>query len=193
MVGLIARVTAFYRRVTARSARISYAKAAPGNEPALQAEHYGAPGDDAHPLAGDYAYLAPGPRTGRWAALGYLDSKSTPVAGPGDRRIYSRSEPGTKAAEVWCKADGTILARNDAVAVELAPDGSASLDNGSGSIELQSGGNVVINGVTIDTSGNISTGGSIEGDGITDSNGDVTLGTHTHGTPPSTPPPTAGS
>lgn len=170
-MGLIGRVLSLLRETKANGARVSFAKFAANNEPTLRGQHFGAPGDDAVPLAGDYVYSGRAPRTGEWAALGYLDSVSTPTATPGERRIYSRSGPGEMAAEVWLRADGTIHVRN-----------------GSGSIELQSGGDVVINGVTIDTDGNISTGGTVEGAGVTDSNGDVTLGTHTHSSSGSGPP-----
>lgn len=227
MAGLIARVTAFYRQTRPGGAHVSSAKTSPGNEPTLNAEHFGAPGDDGHPLPDDYAFLSRGPRTGRWAALGYLDSRNAGLAGPGERRIYSRDEAGETVASAWLKSDGEVVFDNGAARVTLrpdgeivadngaalgvlrpdggvlldngeafaalTPDGAAEIANGAGSFELQSGGNVVINGVTIDTSGNISTGGSIEGSGVSDTNGGVTLGTHTHGVPPDTPPPTPGS
>lgn len=111
----------------------------------ITAEHFSAIGDDAHPLAEDYVALMSNTGAGRESAIGYLDPVNTPTAGPGEKRIYSRdASSGVTAAEIWLKSDGSIVA-----------------SNGSGSFALAAGGVVTINGVTIDTSGNITTGGNI--------------------------------
>lgn len=181
-MGLIARVLSFIREVRPSGAQVSYAKFQAGSEPTLRGEHFAPPGDDSHPLPGDYCYSSRQRATGRWAVLGYLDARNAPEAEPGERRFYSRNADGEIQAVVWLKADGAI-----------------ELSNAEGSILLQSGGTVVINGVQIDPSGNI-TGpgdadftGDLSGATVTETSGNVGLGTHTHGMPPDTPPPTPGS
>lgn len=97
-------------------------------------------------------------------------------------------------ASVEMNQDGTVTVDNGSVSVTLNPDGSHSIDNGSGSIVLGSNGVVNINGVTISTSGAISTpssvtaSGSISGAGVTDTNTNNTLSTHKH--PANNQPPT---
>lgn len=59
------------------------------------------------------------------------------------------------------KADGTVVGDNGTGSFTLAPDGSYTAQNGAGSIQLQAGGNVVINGVTITPAGEVSTPTSI--------------------------------
>lgn len=164
-MGLIARVLSFVR-VTRNGAKITDVKASPGGRPNVTAEHFASPGDDSYPLPTDYAYLAPAPRKGRQAALGYVDPLNTPKAGQGDKRIYARDGAGTVVAEAWLKNTGEVLLDNDNGSMTLSPDGSITLlngagsvtlsaagailgQNGAGSFELQAGGNFVVNGVTI--------------------------------------------
>ena len=92
---------------------------------------------------------------------------------------------------------------------QAAPTG-ALIKNGSSSIALEkneinvetgtlnakaktniTGDTTITGNVTI--TGNITVSGTISAAGVTDSATNVTLGTHTHGNPPSTPGPTPGS
>ncbi len=216
-MGLVAKLLSF-ARVTRNDANVSDVKADPGGGPNVTAEHFAAPGDDAHPLPGDYPYLAPTQQRGRFAAVGYVDPKNEQKAQPGERRLYARdAETGEAVFEIWIKADGSGTLSNANGSVTLDPDGGSSIvspsgaftvaadgyiggANESGSFELLAGGNFVVNGVTIDTSGNISGANTIEasstikGAGITDTANNVTLGTHIHeasGSP--TTPPTPGT
>src|SRR5690606_37004927 len=78
--------------------------------------------------------------------------------------------------------------------IKIRPDDTIFIQNSNASIEIQSSGNINIlgqtiniNGVQIDSSGNLSTPGSIQGNQVTDTATNNTLSTHTHpsnGTPP---------
>ena len=185
-MGLIARVLSF-TRVTRNGAQVSDTKANPGGGPNLTAEHFASPGDDSHPLTMDYVYLSPAPQRGRYSAVGYVDPLNQPQAQAGEKRIYGRNAEGSVIVQFWLKNDGEALLSNDSGSVTLNPDGSILGSNSAGSFELQIDGDFVVNGVTIDPSGNISTPGTIEGDGITDTANSVTLSTHDHGGSPPTP------
>lgn len=154
-MGWLGRVLSFTRRQRG-STSYSDTKVDAGGGDNLTAQHFGAPGDDSHPLPSDTAALLPLPGTGRAAAVAYLDPANDQLAGPGERRIYSRNSAGQAVARVW-----------------LQDDGSAVIDNGSGGIVLGSDGTVSINGVEIDPSGNISAPGDA------DFTGDVTAATLT--------------
>lgn len=85
----------------------------------------------------------------------------------------------------------------------LIKNGNSSIGLEKDEINLETGtfnanaetnitGNTTITGnVTIN--GNITVTGTVSGAGVTDTTTSVTLGTHTHGIPPSTPPPTPGT
>jgi len=174
----IAKILSFVRAVT-NGAKISNVKIDLGGGENKTAQHFSAPGDDSFPLITDYVLAADVPRNGGKAIVGYVDPINDPVAQEGDKRIYAR-DPATGVAVVsfWLKNDG-----------------SGIMSNAAGSIELQAGGTVVINGVTIDTTGNITTPAGITADTV---NADaieadtslkvltLELAGHTHlaGTPP---------
>ena len=86
------------------------------------------------------------------AAVGYLDPKANQTAGAGEKRIYSRDGSGAQVAQVWLKADGTVVVNNSTGMITMAPAGTINL-----------------NGVEIDPSGNITGPGD-----ATFSNGAVT-------------------
>lgn len=206
-MGLIAKLLSF-TRVVRNNAKISDVKVDPGGGPNITAENFAPIGDDSHPLPGDYVVTDKVVGSGREAIVGYIDPLSEPKALPGDKRIYARDENGVVIVEVWLKNTGeaTILNENgsatlrpDGGAITTTPnstfdakaDGSIKGDNGSGSFELEAGGDFLVNGVTIDTSGNISTAGSLNADSITADDLNVTLSTHT--TPAFGVPPTPGT
>lgn len=171
-MGRIAKLLSFLR-TSRNEAKISDVKADPGGGPNITAEHFADSGDDSHPLPGDYVALNTDSGSGRESAIGYLDPLNEPKAQPGDKRIYGRdSESGAVVVEVWLKNDGTAIVSNDNGSVTLRPDGGTVVttpestfdaaadgsikgDNGNGSYELQAGGDFLVNGVTIDTSGNV--------------------------------------
>lgn len=179
-MGLIATVLSFLR-VTRHGAALSDVKADPGGGCNITAEHFQPAGDDSYPMPEDYVLLLRIPQTGKYCTTGYVDPNNEQTAGLGGKRIYSRDADGTRIAQVWLKNDGTILAENENAFIEITPAGQIELSNGagtvviktsgqitasngSGSVDVASGGTVTINGlVTIDTSGNITTPGTITG------------------------------
>jgi hypothetical protein len=159
-----------FERTEEDEAHVSEVKADPGGGANLTARHFGAPGDDSHPLPGDLVAVQESVESGSAQAVGYLDPNNEPEAGPGERRLYSRDGDGAVAAVIWLKANGTLV-----------------IQNGSGQVELAPGGDVTINGVTIDTSGNVSAPGEVTA--MADA-APVGLSTHQHPTAmgPSGPP-----
>ena len=138
-MGELAKLLSFVRRVR-RGANVSDAKVDTGGGPNITAEHFSTPGDDSRPLPGDFVLLVQVQQTGRSAAAGYLDPLNEQTAGPGERRLYARDSAGAVVSTIWLKNTGDVL-----------------IDNGAGSIELQAGGDVVINNVVITPAGDIST------------------------------------
>lgn len=207
-MGRITRILSFVRAL-ANGAKVSDVKTDPGGGANITAQHFAPPGDDSHPLPDDYAATMPVTRSGSEVAVGYLDPKNEQKAQLGDKRIYARDpEDGSTIVEVWLKNTGEAVTSNKNGSATLSPDGSSTLttpeatfqasadggikgSNSAGSFELQAGGNFVVNGVTIDTDGNISTGGKLNADDITADNLDVTLSTHL--TPALGQPPTPGT
>lgn len=153
-MGRIAKLLSFARSEV-NGAKVSDVKVDPGGGANVTAQHFASPGDDSHPLPGDYVALTGVTGTGRANALGYLDPTNERKALPGDKRIYARDEDGATVVEVWLQNDGTAIVVNAQGSVTLRPDGSIRGSNGAGSFELESGGDFVVNGVTIDTSGNV--------------------------------------
>lgn len=161
-MGVIGRLLEFARGVR-KGAQAAVSKIDPGGGYNVTAEHFGAPGDDGQPLPGDYVVAVRVPRTGGSVAVGYLDPTNVGQAGPGERRIYSRAADGAPMAWAWFKADGSIEITND----------------GGGSIVMAAGGDITLNGVTIDTAGNLIGPGIIEGDTVRTAAG-IDLDNHGH-------------
>lgn len=174
--GRVGKVLEFIRAVR-NGAKLSDVKVNLGARENATAEHFGAPGDDAFPLNTDYVLSVGTNRTGREAVVGYADIINEPKATPGDRRIIGRdADTGVEVVETWLKSDGSALTSNANGSILLKPDGSAVITspagvfsvnadgsisgaNSAGSFELEAGGNFVVNGVIIDTAGNITAPG----------------------------------
>lgn len=162
-----------FTRTTSNDAKVTDVEVDLGGGNVVTAQHFSAPGDDSHPLKTDYAATSEVPRSGSRIAHGYLDPINTGVAQEGDKRIYGRDQSdGSAVNQVWLKNDGSVLVSNDNGSVLVRTDGgtltttpSSTFDakadgsikgvNGSGSFELQAGGDFVVNGATIDTTGKI--------------------------------------
>jgi len=188
-------------RLKRNGANITDVKVNPGGGANVTAEHFATPGDDAYPLLTDYVLLAPSTGTGRESAVGYLDPINTPKASEGDKRIYGRDTSGSNINEVWLKNDGSILISNDNgsmllrsdggsivtapnASFDIAEDGSIKGVNNNGSFELEVGGDFVVNGVTIDIAGNVTTPATVTA-GIVAATTSLTvtgkeMGLHTH-------------
>ncbi len=183
-MGLIALLKSF-TRVVRNGAQASDVKIDPSGGANLTVEHFAPPGDDSNPLPNDFVVAVSIPRTGGWAAVGYIDPLNVPKAAPGEKRIYARDpSDGSDIVDLWLKNDGTGILSNANGSVTLSPDGGIKGDNGSGSFELQSGGNFVVNGVIIDANGNITTTGTITGGTIAATSSMTVagkeMGGHTH-------------
>ncbi len=142
-MGMTGQVLSFERQ-EGTNGSISQTKFQNGEFPET-APHFADPGDDSHPLPDDLVALSATTGTGAVNAVAYLDPKNKPKTQPGEKRIYARDENGAAIAEFWLKNDGSIF-----------------LGNAKGSIGLQANGNVIINGVEIDTDGNITTPAKVE-------------------------------
>lgn len=104
-----------------------------------RAKHMQPNGDDSHPLPQDFAVTVAVAGTGQHVVVGYYDPLEQDKTQPGDKRIYSRDSGGASIADVWLKSDGSV-----------------TINNGSGTIVLQPGGQVVINETcTVDTDGTV--------------------------------------
>lgn len=160
-MGFLTVLKAFVRRMR-DGARVSEAQIDLGGGDIRTGIHVSSPGEDSYPLDSDQAVAVPYVKTGQFLIVGYLDTVTEPTAEPGEKRLFSRDSQGAIAAEVT-----------------LANDGTVTLSNSNGSIVLQSGGNVILNGVSIDSSGNISTPGSISAD-VEVSAATIDLTTHVH-------------
>lgn len=189
-MGRIAKLLSFVR-TTKNSANVSDVKVVTDGGINTTAEHLAPAGDDSHPLPGDYVALNPDSGTGRESAIGYLDPLNDSKALAGEKRIYARSGDGAAIVELWLKNTGEAALVNDNATVTLYDDGAIKADNGSGSFELKANGDFFVNGVTIDTNGNITTPGNVNANDVTADNESVTLSTH-H-TPAFNVPPTAGT
>lgn len=181
-MGLIAKLLQFTRRGAADEAQ---SDAGGGNT--LTATSFSNANSDSHPLPDDYVALVPIPQSGRVMAVGYHDAANERTAAAGENVQYSRNEAGEIVARTHWKNDGSVVTYNAEASVELLADGTVKGDNAAGSFELQAGGNFIVNGVTIDTDGNITTPGNVEAAEVKATDNDVTLGTHNHGGPPPTP------
>lgn len=145
-MGRIARVVSFIKRRVIVD---------PGGGPNITADHFSAPGDDSEPMPRDHCVASRSMRTGGGVVMGYTDSVNEPKAGSGEKRIYARDDSGVTVVEIWLKNDGTCLVANSGGSITLSPGGDIKGVNLSGSFELASSGNFVVNGVTIDIDGNI--------------------------------------
>lgn len=159
-MGRLSSLVSFVRR-TIDGIHTTDVEVDPGGGTNVTGLHASAPGDDAYPLPEDTAIIVPSGGSGRVAVVGYVDTKNEPKAAKGDRRIYSRDGDGVAVAEVWLKADGSIVVTNEQ----------------GGSIEMAAGGDVTINGVVIDTNGNVRAPGEVTAKANAAS---VSLSTHTH-------------
>lgn len=170
-MGLIGKLLDFVRGEDG-DAKIADVTIDPGGGANLTVPHYSCPGDDSQPLPDDFVAASESTGSGNAMAVGYLDPKNAGEAAAGEKRIYARDSAGDPVVWVWLKNDG-----------------SAIIDNGSGSIELGADGVVTINGATIDTNGNISTPGEVTAKDAAPAT-QVGLSTHLHLTigGPSDPP-----
>jgi len=183
-MGFLATVVEFLRS-SVEGVPTPEAKVDRGGNDTVTGYQFAPAGDDAQPLPGDVAYLGDDLGAGNAQILGYQDPTNAGLAGPGERRLYSRATDGTVTAQVWLKADGSILIANDEGSALLGPDGTISLLAGSASGELAADGAISLSnasgGLAIDAAGNVV---------ATTPLGTFGAGTHMHTSPfgPTGPP-----
>lgn len=137
----------------------------------LTIEHAADCGDDAPPLAGDYASISDSTGQGAVRSAGYTDTKNAGTALGGEKRIYARDpDDGSVVAELWLKGTGDIAIAS-----------------------IKSGGKIILNGVEIDQDGNMTVPGKVDATGEVTTmaaGAPVTLSQHFHGsgTGPTTAP-----
>jgi hypothetical protein len=117
-------------------------------------------------LVDDLILLVPSVRTGTHAVSGYLDPKLTSTTQEGDKRIYSRDSGGDSISQVWLKNTGEVV-----------------ISNNNGTFTLEAGGDIVLNGVRITPSGNITGAATLEvaGKEIKDHDHDIVSGSSAPG------------
>ncbi len=117
----------------------------PGGGALLRSTHAVPPGFDAAPLAEDFVVSVDIQGTGRTAAVGYVDGENAPAATPGEARVYART------------ANGAVV-----VSLFLRADGSATLQNGNGTMVLRPDGEFNFNGARITPAGEVINANGIE-------------------------------
>ena len=117
-----------------------------GGEDTVTGYHFSPAGTDAPPRPGDVAYLGEDLGAGNAQAVGYQDPINAGVAAAGEHRVYSRDADGAPIAELWLKADGSILVRSVAggSSAELAADGAITLTTPQGSAALAADGAITL-------------------------------------------------
>jgi hypothetical protein len=166
-VGRLAKVLDFFR-TEKDGKQVPDVKADPGGGAPVLAAHLQPPGIDSCPLPGDTVSLEPSTGTGAEEASGYADTDTERKADLGEVRLYSRSSPGVAVAHVWCKKDGSIVIEG-----LLLAGGKIELDPATGTLDL--------NGLKIDTSGNLTTPGEVTAKDAAPAT-KVSLSTHLHPT-----------
>ena len=148
MPSRIAKLLSFLR-VNRNDANMSDVKVDLGGGDNRTADHFSDPGDDSFPLESDYVLTSSVARNGSKAAHGYLDPINAGVAQRGDKRVYGRNTNGVAVNQMWLKNDGSALISND-----------------NGYMLLESNGVINLNGVIIDTDGNITSPKTITADTV---------------------------
>lgn len=179
-MGRIAKLLSFVRSV-AGGAQVSDVKVDPGGLANVTAQHFADPGDDSHPLPGDYVVVVKAAGTGRVNSVGYLDPKNEQKAGPGEKRIYARDSGGERVVEVWLKATGEAIIVNDKGSSTLRPDGGSIIttpastfdcaasgaitgQNDAGNFDLRTSGDFYINGARVTPAGDFITANGVSVD-----------------------------
>lgn len=159
-MGLIGQILSFLH-ITKNDANVSEITVDLGGGDTEASEFYTGVGDDSQPLTGDYLFTINQHGGKKSIAVAYLDPKLSPVAEPGDKRIYSRSADGSVVASVWLKNTGEMVFENEKATITLEADGEMILTNGSATATLKTSGVVDVNGATITTIGDVLTAGGV--------------------------------
>ncbi len=164
-MGRLAKLLSF-TRVVRNDANFTEVKIDPDGGSNITAEHFSAPGDDSYPLITDIVITSQNKRTGGESVIGYIDVKNAGVAAEGDKRIYARDSSGAVVCDIWLKNSGII---------DVTTNGDVNVSAG-GAVNIVSSGDTNINGVIIDTNGNM-----IVPDSLKVAGAEVKQHTHTQG------------
>jgi hypothetical protein len=146
-MGLIGKILSFVRQMR-NGANVSDVKSTIAGKYPVTPEHYSSPGDDSHPLPGDYDFLVPTKQKGRMAAVGYVDPNNTQAAQAGEKRIYARDSSGVEIVQLHLKNDGEATLFNDETEVLISPAGDFVAMNSIISVDFNSAGTLTAdNGV----------------------------------------------
>lgn len=157
-MGLIGRLLSYAFTQTGADIKLD-----PGGGENRTAEHFQPANMASRPLPEDYVVTVPVPGAGRVAVVAFVDPGAPDDLAPGDAMLYARDSNGARSVSVRLDSDGTLTAQN-----------------GGGSLTLEASGNVIINGVTIDTNGNITAPGDGVFQGSTLSVAGKNVNGHTH-------------
>lgn len=75
----------------------------------LTIEHVDSCGEDAPPLAGDYAAIGESTGQGAVRSAGYTDAKNAGKALGGEKRIFARDPSGAVVAELWMNVTEKVV------------------------------------------------------------------------------------
>lgn len=183
-MGLIAKVTEWFYQ-TVGSTKTTQVQLDQGAGYTAQAPYSTPSGVASTPMPGDLAVCLEVPGSGQTFVVGYIDPQFAQGLATGEAKLYSRDSSGAEVASLYLTREGRATLKNSKGQAVLNPDGSGGLSNDNGGFTLQAGGSVIINGVTIDPSGNISGAGSINAKSLK-TTGDVQAGIisvtgHKHG------------
>ena len=137
--GFICKVLSF-AHTTENGDKVSVVTVDPGGGANVSGDQYSPAGDDSQPLPEDFAVVVPVSGSGVNVTVGYLDRNNDQKSDAGEKRIYGRNSVGVSVVEL-----------------RLKNDRSAVLSNSNGSVELKANGDVEANGVTISTTGDVTT------------------------------------
>lgn len=127
-MGVIALLQSF-KRVIKNGAKYAEGTVDVGGVNLKTSPHFAAPGDDSHPVVGDYPVAVEIPHRGGVATVGYVDPKNAGITAPGEVRRYARNEGGEPQGHMHLKADQTNILSNDKVSLTQNPDGTYEVKN----------------------------------------------------------------
>lgn len=127
-MGLVGRLISFVSGVR-NGIGFKESQIDPGGGANITAEHFSDPGDDSHPLPGDFVSAVDIPRAGGSVATGYIDAKNTPKAAAGEKRIYGRDSDGVIVNEIHLFNTGKLIVKNDKGTMTLEPDGKWTVES----------------------------------------------------------------
>ena len=126
-MGRIGTVESF-KRLTRGGDKLATVRVDLGGGEFVEADMYTDGGSDAPPVRGDLAAVVPGPGTGEWLVVAFLDPSRAGVAAGGERITVARNAAGAVVSTITQAADGSVRMENNAGWVELAATGIVEIN-----------------------------------------------------------------